>query len=40
MRSIKITKVTLNIGVGKPGDQLDKSIKLLQKISNKKVTHL
>src|SRR3989338_2176892 len=36
MRSIKITKVTLNIGVGKPGDQLDKSIKLLQKISNKK----
>ncbi len=36
MRSIKITKVTLNIGVGKPGDQLDKSIKLLQKISNRK----
>ncbi len=36
MRTIRIEKITLNIGVGKPGDQLDKSVKLLQKISNKK----
>jgi len=36
MREIKIEKVTLNIGVGKPGDQLDKAMKLLKSITNKK----
>lgn len=36
MRTIKIEKITLNIGVGGPGDKLDKALKLLQVISNRK----
>src|SRR3990167_2745648 len=36
MREIKIEKITLNIGVGGPGDKLDKAMKLLQKITGNK----
>jgi len=36
MRQIKVSKVTLNMGVGGPGDKLEKAIKLLNQISNKK----
>jgi large subunit ribosomal protein L5 len=36
MQQIRIEKVTLNIGVGKAGDELEKSIALLQKITNHK----
>ncbi|MFH1065054.1 MAG: 50S ribosomal protein L5 [Nanoarchaeota archaeon] len=36
MKEIKIEKVTLNIGTGKPGPQLEKALKLLQQISGKK----
>ena len=36
MREIRIEKVTLNIGVGSPGDKLDKSVKLLKSISGSK----
>lgn len=35
-RQIKIEKVTLNIGVGQAGDKLEKAIKLLNKITDKK----
>lgn len=33
MRTIKVEKVTLNIGTGEPGDRLDKAVKLLESIS-------
>ena len=36
MKQIRVVKVTLNIGIGQAGDNLDKAIKLLNKISNKK----
>lgn len=36
MQQIKVEKVTLNIGTGGPGDKLDKAIKLLKKLTNKK----
>ena len=36
MREISIEKVTLNIGVGGPGDKMEKAMKLLTKITNKK----
>ncbi len=43
MKQISIDKITLNIGTGAPGDELEKSLKLLQKITNvkpvKTVTH-
>jgi len=37
MRNIRIEKVTLNVGVGKPGEQLDKAMKLLNNITGSKV---
>ena len=37
MREIRIEKITLNIGVGQPGDNLDKAVKLLNAIANSKV---
>ncbi|MBI2670730.1 50S ribosomal protein L5 [Candidatus Woesearchaeota archaeon] len=36
MRQIKIEKVTLNIGVGQPGENLEKAMKLLNKITSMK----
>ncbi|MBU2637550.1 MAG: 50S ribosomal protein L5 [Nanoarchaeota archaeon] len=36
MKEIRIEKVTLNIGVGKPGPELEKALKLLKQISGKK----
>lgn len=36
MREIRIEKVTLNIGVGSPGDKLDKAMKLLKNITDAK----
>ena len=33
MRTIKIEKVTLNIGTGEPGDKLEKAVKLLGSIT-------
>ena len=36
MREILIDKVTVNIGVGAPGEALDNAEKLLQKLTNKK----
>ncbi len=36
MKNITVEKVTLNIGVGAPGDKLDKAAKLLQSISGLK----
>jgi len=36
MRRIKIEKVTLNIGVGKNPEKMEKAIKLLKKITNRK----
>lgn len=36
MREIRIEKITLNMGVGQPGDKLDKAMKLLQTISDMK----
>ena len=36
MRRIFVEKVTLNIGVGEPGEKLEKALKLLIKISNAK----
>lgn len=35
-KGIRIEKVTLNIGTGKPGPELEKAIKLLQMIANQK----
>lgn len=36
MQQIKIDKVTLNIGVGEPGDKLDKAMKLLNYLTGAK----
>ncbi len=36
MKRIKLDKVTLNIGTGAPGDKLEKSVKLLTKLSASK----
>lgn len=36
MREIHVEKVTLNIGVGSPGDKLDKAMRLLKNISGRK----
>lgn len=36
MQDIYVEKITLNIGVGGPGDNLDKAVKLLQIISGQK----
>ena len=36
MREIRIEKVSLNIGVGKPGDELEKAVKLLGVITGAK----
>ncbi len=36
MKKISIEKLTLNIGVGAPGDKLDKAVKLLHKITGVK----
>lgn len=36
MKTISIDKITLNVGVGEPGEQLDKAMKLLQNMSGKK----
>ncbi|MCW1296298.1 MAG: 50S ribosomal protein L5 [Candidatus Parvarchaeota archaeon] len=36
MREIRIEKVTLNIGVGEPGEKLEKAVKLLEMITGKK----
>lgn len=36
MKEIKVEKVTLNIGVGSPGDKLEKALKLLKSISGMK----
>lgn len=36
MREIRVEKVTLNLGTGGPGEILDKSMKLLNKLTNSK----
>jgi large subunit ribosomal protein L5 len=36
MREIRIEKITLNIGVGEPGEKLDKAMKLLNSLSGLK----
>lgn len=36
MKEIRIEKVTLNVGVGKPGPELEKALKLLQQITGAK----
>jgi large subunit ribosomal protein L5 len=36
MRSIRLEKITLNIGAGEPGPKLDKSKTIIEKISGKK----
>ena len=36
MRKIIVRKVTLNIGTGKPGDELEKALKLLTQITGRK----
>ena len=36
MRAVKVEKINLNMGVGSPGDQLEKAVKLLQTITNEK----
>ena len=36
MKQIKVSKVTLNIGVGEPGDKLNKAVKLLEMITGSK----
>jgi|SRR3989344_212028 len=33
MKDLKVEKITLNIGVGSPGDKLDKAMKLLKSIT-------
>ncbi len=38
MRKIRIEKVTLNIGVGQPGERLDNAKKLLETITGKQAT--
>ena len=37
MKQIRLGKITLNMGVGEPGPNLDKAKKMLNKISNNKV---
>jgi large subunit ribosomal protein L5 len=37
MRRIRLEKITINIGAGEPGPKLEKSKKILEKISGKKV---
>ncbi len=37
MRQIRLEKITINIGAGEPGPKLDKSKKILEKISGRKV---
>ncbi len=37
MRTIKVEKITLNIGTGEPGDRLDKAAKFLQGLTGEKV---
>ncbi len=36
MRTIKVEKITLNIGTGEPGDKLDKAVKFLQSLTGEK----
>ncbi|MEM3801343.1 MAG: 50S ribosomal protein L5, partial [Saccharolobus sp.] len=36
MRSVRLAKVTVNIGVGESGDRLQKAYQLLQELSNAK----
>lgn len=36
MKKIRIEKITLNIGTGKPGLELEKALKLLERVSGKK----
>jgi large subunit ribosomal protein L5 len=36
MRNIRISKVTVNIGVGSPGERLDNAQKLMEEITNSK----
>jgi large subunit ribosomal protein L5 len=36
MKEIRVEKVTLNIGTGKPGPELEKALKLLKDLSGKK----
>lgn len=36
MKEIKVEKITLNIGVGSPGNKLDQSAELLERIANAK----
>jgi len=36
MRAIRIEKVTINIGVGEPGERLEKAAKLLERLTGKK----
>ncbi|MBU2589718.1 MAG: 50S ribosomal protein L5 [Nanoarchaeota archaeon] len=36
MKKIRIEKITLNIGVGKPGPELEKALKLLGQLTNEK----
>lgn len=36
MREIQLEKITLNIGVGSPGENLERAVKLLKRISNSK----
>jgi large subunit ribosomal protein L5 len=36
MRTIKLTKLTLNIGIGEPGEKLEKAVKLLRNLSGEK----
>lgn len=36
MKKIRVAKVTLNIGVGEPGDKLEKAFSLLKKLTGKK----
>lgn len=38
MKEVRIGKLTLNIGVGAPGEKLDKAVKLLQSITGQKPT--
>ncbi|MBI5391717.1 50S ribosomal protein L5 [Candidatus Woesearchaeota archaeon] len=39
MQSIKVEKITLNIGVGSPGDKLEKAMKLLKSITKAQPVH-
>jgi len=36
MKEIKIEKITLNVGTGGPGENLDKALKLLKNITKAK----